>query len=790
MKNTKHKIRLYALTLSLGAIIMLSFNPAGSNTMAKSVLPVIPAPQNWIPSTGSFPKQSLADLVHNDNGSAADVFLLIARQLDVSIAETHSPGSLVLRLEPLDDLLTAAEEIIEPGAVDEGYRLVVRPDGLELSAQSRSGLFRGAQTLRQLMKAAGDSIPCGTIEDHPEFLWRGMLLDCGRHFMPLDLIKDTIDQLAYHKFNVLHWHLTEDQGWRLEVPGYPRLTEVAAWRQEPGGQRYGGYYTSEEVREVVAYAAERFITVVPEIELPGHSMAALAAYPELSCRGVPLEVATQWGIFKDVYCAGNEQTFQFLEDVLTHAMDLFPSRYIHIGGDESPKARWKACDKCQQRIADENLDNEHELQSWFIRRIEKFLLANERRLVGWDEILEGGLAPEATVQSWRGTQGAIAAAQQGHDAIVSPTSHCYFDYDVATLDLLRVHSFRPRPDNLDESESQHILGGEMNLWSEYIPPERLNKMLFPRLTAMAECLWTAPEPRDFAAFLDRMNPHMQLLMDDGMKPGPADRPVHFSATWNAESSTPDLELAIDSDLKKAMKGRQLALRQKSVRRDELPSYKPDLRGEDMGLPPVLMSDIPVGDDLKPTWPASDSAADFLLIQLFFDGLAYGTPAVVERSDHLAVGIEPELVHDPSTRYPGGGLLALTNGLHGSRNFRDGRWAGFEGTDLIATLDLGQESEIDQLSIRFYQGATAWVFLPSEVEFQISQDGRVWLSVANFGHDVPAQTQDRTIHEFDAGNLALKARYVRVIGRSLGLCPDWHQGAGKPCWIFADEIVVR
>jgi len=320
-----------ALALSLGIAFMLSFNPAGSIPMTNSPLPVIPAPQNWQPSSGSFPKHTFKALVLPDAEPANEVGLLIAQQLGVGVEETDSIGCLVLKLESTDSLTTLADEIIEPGAVDEGYRLTIKPDGLELSARSRSGLFRGAQTVRQLMAADGQAMACGVIEDNPEFPWRGMLLDCCRHFMPLELVKSTIDQLAYHKFNVLHWHLTEDQGWRLEVPDYPRLTEVAAWRTEWDGTRYGGYYTTEQVREVVAYAAERFITVVPEIELPGHSVAALAAYPELSCKGLPLEVETQWGIFKDVYCAGNEQTFKFLEDVLSHAMELFPSRYIHIG---------------------------------------------------------------------------------------------------------------------------------------------------------------------------------------------------------------------------------------------------------------------------------------------------------------------------------------------------------------------------------------------------------------------------------------------------------------------------
>ncbi len=728
--------------------------------MTSPSLPLIPAPQSWTPSIGFFPKAHLQSV------------------------------PLIQNLDAAADLPSPEEEILEPGLADESYRLVIRPDGMELTAHSRSGLFRGTQTVQQLMDAAGDSIPCGIIEDFPGFAWRGMLLDCARHFMPLSVIKETIDQLAYHKFNVLHWHLTEDQGWRLEVPAYPRLTEVAAWRTQWDGTRYGGYYTSEDVREVVAYAAERFITVVPEIELPGHSVAAIAAYPELSCTGLPLEVETQWGVFKDVYCAGNEKTFEFLEAVLTHTLDLFPSHYIHIGGDECPKDRWHACPKCQKRIAQEDLAGEHELQSWFIRRIETFLKENDRRLIGWDEILEGGLAPSATVQSWRGIRGAIAAARQGHDAIVSPTSHCYFDYDVATLDIRQVYTFNPRPEKLTDEENQHILGGEMNLWSEYIPPERLSKMVFPRMTAMAECLWTDNEKRSFPEFLQRLRPHVEFLKSAGVNVGPADQPVNYKAEFLEDSATTVVKLSLDSELVKAMRGHDLDLRQRAIFRHETPGYQPDLRVEDMVLPPVRMSDPLVAKNLIMVWPDSDTPWDLMVVQLFIDGLAYGTPTVVERSHNLAMGRQPQLLHQASSRYPGGGALSLCNGLLGTRNFRDGFWSGYEGNDLNATVDLGENKKITRISIRFYQGATAWIFLPSTVEFQVSNNGLDWESMALIGHDVSPSIQDRVIYDFAVEDVSLQARYVRIIANSLGHCPDWHPGAGRDCWVFADEIVVQ
>ena len=323
-----------------------------------------------------------------------------------------------------------------PGAVDERGTLLVTDVGVTVTAAAPAGLFRGLEALRQLalVAAAGDgSLPTGRIELAPRFRWRGMLLDSGRHLQEVGAIKQVIDQLALYGFNVLHWHLTEDQGWRLEVPSRPELTAVGAWRVEPDGKRYGGFYTADQVREVVAYAAARFVTVVPEIEMPGHAKAALAAYPELSCTGGPFAVETQWGIHEDVFCAGNDEVFALLADVFDEVVALFPSAYVHIGGDEVPKDRWLGCPRCQARLAAEGLPDVHALQSWFVRRAGRLLSDRGRRFIGWDEILEGGLPAGATVQSWRGIAGAVAAAEAGHDAVVSPTSHAYFDYDPGLL---------------------------------------------------------------------------------------------------------------------------------------------------------------------------------------------------------------------------------------------------------------------------------------------------------------------------------------------------------------------
>ena len=426
---------------------------------------------------------------------------------------------------------------------EEGYRLTVSKRNAEFLAATPTGLFYAIQTYCQLLppeigaKSVQRGIdwvaPCIKIEDVPRFGWRGMMLDSGRHFFSVDAIKAFLDQMARHKMNRFHWHLTEDQGWRLAIRAEPKLTEVGARRSETpilsdrnngDGQPYGGFYSQEDVREIVAYAAERHIMVIPEIEMPGHCQAALAVHPELSCTGGPFEVATRWGVHRDVYCAGTDETFHFLARVLTEVHDLFPAPYIHIGGDECPKDRWKDCERCQKRIADEGLEDETELQAWFIQRMKTWLNARDRQIIGWDEILHDELAPNATVMSWRGVQGGIAAAKQGHDVIMSPTSHCYLDYFQSKntegeppaiggyLPLRNVYAFEPIPVELTEDEAQHILGAQGNVWTEYIAtPEHMEYMSWPRGCAIAERVWSAKDVRDFDEFSVRLEAHLARM---------------------------------------------------------------------------------------------------------------------------------------------------------------------------------------------------------------------------------------------------------------------------------------
>lgn len=457
---------------------------------------------------------------------------LKSKNLNVSVSQSSEEKAQIKLSIVKDDVLG-----------NEGYKLSVNQNGVSIRGNSGAGLFYGMQTLFQLISDDGRGVPFVEITDHPRFVYRGLHLDVGRHMFPPQFIKKYIDLLAHHKMNRFHWHLTEDQGWRIEIKKYPKLQEVAAYRKETvvghassrtrgkaeyDGKRYGGFYTQDEVKDIVRYAAEKHVTIVPEIEMPGHAQAALAAYPNLGCTGGPYEVATTWGVFEEVFCAGREDSFVFLQDVLDEVIALFPGKYIHIGGDECPKTRWEKCPHCQQRIKAEKLKDEHELQSYFIQRVEKYLNSKGRQIIGWDEILEGGLAPNATVMSWRGEEGGIAAAKQNHDVIMTPGNWCYLDHYQDTTGneplaiggytpVSEVYSYEPVPSQLTAEEAKHILGAQGNVWTEYMKTsDHVEYMVYPRAVAMAEVVWSPKESRDYKDFVHRMKTHVKRLEDWGV----------------------------------------------------------------------------------------------------------------------------------------------------------------------------------------------------------------------------------------------------------------------------------
>ena len=818
------KPRLYPIVAVTAAVLLAAgcgtaTRPHGST--GPSGLSITPAPLKAEARPGTFSLGSLARIITFEG---QDGVLPIAHYLKdmlfhptgydlpvdaipASAGETAGPaGAIVLRLDGLETRLGK-----------EGYLLDVGPDRVLIRAAAPAGLFYAVQSLRQLLPPAIEPtaeegqplglvtvwippqaapltkpamgpmiVPCVSIEDRPRFAWRGAMLDCSRHFFPKDFVLRWIDILAMHKLNTFHWHLTDDQGWRVEIKRYPKLAEIGAWRvdredkhwnarepQQPGEPAsYGGFYTRDDIQEIVAYAASRFVTIVPEIEMPGHAKGALAAYPEFSCTGGPFTVPPggYWPI-TDVFCPGNDKTFEFLENVLAEIVDLFPGSFVHIGGDEVDKSEWQRCPKCQARMKAEGLADENELQSYFIKRIEKVLSAKGKRLIGWDEILEGGLAPEATVMSWRGMEGGIAAAAAGHDVVMSPTSFCYIDYyqgDPAHeplaiggyLPLKQVYSLEPVPGVLTEAEAPHILGAQVNLWTEYIHDGRhAEYMALPRLAALSEAVWSPKERRSWEDFAARTRGLLARYEAAGLNSARSAFLVTIKA--GAEPGSKRAAVTLETEIP------GLTIR-----------YTTD--GTDPGRSSTRYAKPLV---LKRTADLRAAA---------FEGRERLSPAVsTERFlVHAASRRAPALTTPPSPQYPGAGETPLTDGLLGSRNHADGRWQGFEGADFEAVVDLGASKRVGRISVRFPQNINAWIFLPAAVEFAVSPDGRKFETVAQVANDVSPRLADILIKEFGASFEPRRVRFVRVLARSIGPVPDWHFGAGGKGWLFVDEIVVE
>ena len=635
----------------------------------------------------------------------------------------------------------------------EDYHLEINEAGITISASDPAGMFYGVQTFRQFLPHnTGQKVvllPFVSIDDAPAFKHRGMLLDCCRHFMEPDFVKRYIDLLARFKMNVLHWHLTEDQGWRLEIDAYPDLTNVGAWRVEENGERYGGFYTKDEVREIVAYAAERHVNIIPEIEMPGHSSAAIAAYPWLGCTGEQIEVETEWGVFKDIYCAGNDSTIAFLETVLDEVMELFPSEIIHLGGDEAPKAHWEECDKCKKRIAEQGLKDAHELQSYFIQHFANYLKQHGRKAIGWDEILEGGLPEGAMVQSWRGMQGGIEAASAGRDVVMSPTSHAYFDYDVKSTDLAEVYHFQPVSDSLDIEITKHIIGGECNMWTEHAPQEKVDSKMFPRMLAMAEVLWTNQKARNYDEFLNRVQDMYYYLDFLDVDYGPEGVPFTFESSIKNNG----LEVIFNKSF--------------------IDGYLELENGDKMASDTLFVT---------------DSFDHF--IYAVRNGEKYGDSTQVSLSYHFGVGKPISVDNGYSTYYTGGGDDAMNDGVRGSFDFRDGHWQALTGDDMVVQIDLLEPQFIEQISTSFYTYANAWIFMPLEVIFESSENGEAWNQLGVYKNQLAEDDKRQGIIPISLSLKGRNARYIRMTAKNRGVCPPWHDASGEPAWLFCDEIVIR
>ncbi len=760
-------------------VTLWSLSAAAVLGQVSTVITVVPQPVQAYVREGKF--ELKADTrIHFPQGradwaTAAQYFMAAAQA-----ATGYTLTALPYRTAPTDlrdnGIYFIPDERIEQS---EGYQLEIMPAFVVIRARTAAGAFYGAQSLRQMfgpnmgsptpVKDSTWTAASCIISDYPRFPYRGMHLDVSRHFFPVSFIKRYIDLLALHKFNRFHWHLTDDQGWRIEIKKYPRLHTVGGCRAETlvghatdlppryDGKPYCGYYTQEEVREIVEYARQRFVTIIPEIEMPGHALAALAAYPEVGCTGGPYEVAKSWGVFEEVFCAGNEKTFEFLSGVLEEVCALFPGEYIHIGGDECPKTRWKACPKCQKRMAAEKLQNEQELQSYFIRRIGQILRRYGKKLIGWDEILEGGLPSEATVMSWRGTEGGVAAAKAGQYAIMSPTSHCYFDYyqgDPAQeplaiggfLTLQRVYDYEPIPAGLTEEEARFILGAQGNVWTEYIQsPEQVEYMAFPRACALSEVLWTPAAKRSRNDFLRRMRTHFRFLEQMG---------VNYGRSYYEVKST--------------FNGGYVSM----STADPLAQIKYTLDGSDpKPTSPGVYSPIPL------TKSTTVKAAALV------DGKFPGRVLTVRYLVHKALG-KPYTLSTWPTQYSGGEKYALTNGSIGAlRSWTN--WVGVQGADLDPVIDLEQTTTVQKVSLNFLVGTAHLIYPPRSIEVLVSNDGEHFTSVAK--HAVNAE--ELVGNRIETVTLPLNGvgcRYIKVIAKGYGPAPK----SGEKTWLFVDEISVE
>jgi len=730
---------------------------------------IIPKPQQITQYSKGFSLKKDVKIYSEKEFDVASTFLLNYLQKGASIGKMTSSEA--------EATIVFVSDTSQP---EEGYELHISEEQITIKAATDSGAFYAVQSLRQLIPERMERmdsmphqltvIPCLEIIDAPQFKYRGMHLDVARHFFPKEFIKEYIAALAMLKMNYFHWHLTEDQGWRIEIKQFPRLTTHAAYRDETlighynespqqfDGARHGGFYTQKDVKEIVAFATAHNVIIIPEIEMPGHAQAAISAYPKLGCTGEQVLVATKWGVFENIYCP-NQNTFAFLEGVLTEVMDLFPGEYIHIGGDEAPKSQWKKCNHCQKLISDLSLGDEHGLQSYFIRKMEAFINSKGKKIIGWDEILEGGLAPNATVMSWRGTSGAVEAAKEGHDVILTPTSHAYFDYYQADhadeplaiggfLPLKKVYNFNPIPEELTESESKYVLGAQGNIWTEYMKTEsQVEYMAFPRTLAMSEVVWSGPSEnieQDYPKFLARVenfNKRLDVLDVN-----------YANHLYDIEGSTLKKDGRVFYELTSPIQGKDIR-------------YKMNLSSVEK----IYDQPIPINTHtiLEAAVQISESAAGRPFKQLinFHKGIK-GTVAINT---------------NPHPAYAAGGKEALINGIDGSdTRYGDKEWLGFWGEDLEIAIDLGKETNVTKVTTRFYNAPGQWVYAPPSADLIYGFDEpHISTDLKNTGTLVEATF-----------NINVHARFLTLRIPSYGVIPEGQQGAGNKAWTFIDEIIIE
>ena len=687
---------------------------------------------------------------------------------------------------PVDGAICLTLDLSDDNA--EAYKLIVNDKRVCISGASEAGVFYGIQTLRKSLPVAQDinvNLSAVEIYDKPRFAYRGAMLDVARHFYTADEVKTFIDMLALHNINRFHWHLTDDQGWRIEIKKYPKLMSVASERKETvvgrwysgiyDGKPYGGYYTQDELRDVIDYAAKRHITIIPEVDLPGHMQAALTAYPELGCTGGPYEVRTIWGVSQDVLCVGNDFTLQFVKDVLSEVADIFPSEYIHIGGDECPKVRWEKCPKCQERIkslglkSDAKHTKEQRLQSYMIQEAAKYLKEKGKRIIGWTEILEGGLVPDATLMSWIGESGGIEAAHQHHDVIMTPNTYLYFDYYQSKkvedeplaiggyLPIEKTYNYEPMPKELTKEEQQYIKGVQANLWTEYIPVfSQVQYMVLPRLGAAAEVQWTDPSKKDYKDFLRRV-PHLVAVYD--------------CYGWNCATHVYDVNVDMKADTVNHVLNVQL-----STMADDPIYYTLD--GQD-----------PTEKSLKYTKP-------FTIDQ----SVVLKTMAVhPDRTSKISVDtirfnkatLKPVVLLQPNeSRFSPDGPVVLVDGRNGNHSFDTGAWLAVAGNDLEAVINMQAETILSSASVHVYVRKDAWLFDARGFSVSVSSDNKNYKEVASQEYKQMQESDSDGIIEHELSFDPCKATYVKIKVISEKSMPDWHWDAGKAPFLLVDEIILN
>lgn len=755
------------------ALILLS-----TSALFAQSCPVIPKPVEYTPEPGYFYFKPTSYILVNDMASFLDAVTF----RDMSIKFNELPLKTVRdELYPSHYIEVAYDSnLMIP---DGGYVMQVAEEKITITGKNNGGVFYGLMTLLQMTENKFTNqyqVPCASISDFPAFSYRGMHLDCCRHFFSVDEVKMYIDYLALYKMNTFHWHLTDDQGWRIEIKKYPRLTEIGGYRdgsmighyreQKFDSIRYGGYYTQEQIKEIVRYAERRNINVIPEIEMPGHCKAALAAYPELGCiADTTYTVGQAWGIYPEAFCPKPE-TFTFIYNVLDEVMALFPSTYIHIGGDEVEKEQWKHCAYCQSLIQEKGLTDEHGLQSYFIQTVEAYVNSKGRKIIGWDEILEGGLAPNATIMSWRGESGGIAAAQSGHQAVMTPGSHCYFDYYQGMPDqeplaiggyvpLQKVYAYDPIPAELTEEQGSYILGAQGNMWTEYMYTfDQVEYMAIPRMLALSEVVWSPDSSRNYADFMRRLQIQFALL----------DK-VECNYSKSAFSVVPEVDPTPDFN------GVQITLRTWNNATDFTFQYQTDAMmtlfgGENKSA--TYSGPFVVNENYRLKIPATQTRPEAKLRLQF----------------NKATGRSATLKTPPAQRYAGKGAFTLVDGIHGTTvpSWSGSEWLGFSGADMQCTIDLGSIDTITAVGAGFLSDKVSWIYPPAALEVAISTDGKKFSRLGVVPVNDDGDDKITGIYKFTPTS----ARYVRVIAKNAGTIPDGSPGAGNKSWLFVDEISVE